>query len=113
MGTPVLLIAGVTRDLHVLMVSGEDSLKHATADSRLAVWEMIYGRYRYCFWLGLVMSILGGLLPWLVLYKSLSFANSSPGPVLVVGVAGAPFVLIGLLLYWHAYVQAGQSVPLA
>jgi len=35
------------------------------------------------------------------------------GPAIIVGVAGAPFALIGLLLYEHAYVQAGQSVPLA
>jgi formate-dependent nitrite reductase membrane component NrfD len=110
---PLLWILAVTSVVHVLMVWGETSLTHATAHSRLAVWEMIYGRYRYYFWLGLVMSILGGLLPWLVLYKSLSFANSSPGPAIVVGVAGAPFALIGLLLYEHAYVQAGQSVPLA
>jgi Fe-S-cluster-containing dehydrogenase component/formate-dependent nitrite reductase membrane component NrfD len=110
---PLLWILAVTSVVHVLMVWGETSLTHSTAHSRLAVWEMIYGRYRYYFWLGLVMSILGGLLPWLVLYKSLSFANSSPGPALVVGVAGAPFALIGILLYEHAYVQAGQSVPLA
>ena len=29
------------------------------------------------------------------------------------GVAGAPLALIGLMLYENAYVQAGQSVPLA
>jgi hypothetical protein len=29
------------------------------------------------------------------------------------GVAGAPLALIGLMLFEHAYVQAGQSVPLA
>jgi hypothetical protein len=29
------------------------------------------------------------------------------------GLASLPFALIGLLLYEHAYVQAGQSVPLA
>ena len=31
----------------------------------------------------------------------------------LVGLAAAPLALIGLLLYEHAYVQAGQSVPLA
>jgi hypothetical protein len=30
-----------------------------------------------------------------------------------IGVAGAPMALIGLMLYENAYVQAGQSVPLA
>jgi hypothetical protein len=29
------------------------------------------------------------------------------------GIAGAPFALMGLMLYENAYVQAGQSVPLA
>ena len=33
--------------------------------------------------------------------------------VLLVGLAAAPLALIGLLLYEHAYVQAGQAVPLA
>jgi len=30
-----------------------------------------------------------------------------------IGVAGAPLALIGLMLFENAYVQAGQSVPLA
>jgi len=29
------------------------------------------------------------------------------------GVGGAPLALIGMMLFEHAYVQAGQSVPLA
>jgi len=30
-----------------------------------------------------------------------------------IGIGGAPLALIGLMLFEHAYVQAGQSVPLA
>jgi hypothetical protein len=30
-----------------------------------------------------------------------------------IGLAGAPFALIGLMLFENAYVQAAQSVPLA
>jgi len=30
-----------------------------------------------------------------------------------IGVAAAPLALAGLLAYEHAFVQAGQSVPLA
>jgi hypothetical protein len=30
-----------------------------------------------------------------------------------IGIGGAPLALIGMMLYEHAYVQAGQSVPLA
>jgi hypothetical protein len=53
------------------------------------------------------------LLPWTVIAGHLDIANAW-GPVSVyVGVAGAAPALVGLLLYEHAYVQAGQSVPLA
>ena len=88
----------VTSLLHVLMIWGEVSLTHSTAHARLAVWEMTRGRYRQYFWAGLALSITGGLLPWFPM---------------AVGIAGPPLALIGLLLHEHAYVQAGQSVPLA
>jgi len=90
--------------LHVLMVWGEVSLTHPTAHARLAIWEMVRGRYRNDFWVGTVLSILGGLLPWLAITGVVS---------LTIGAAGSSLALIGLLLYENAYVQAGQSVPLA
>jgi Fe-S-cluster-containing dehydrogenase component/formate-dependent nitrite reductase membrane component NrfD len=101
---PLLWILGVTSLLHVLMVWGEISLTHPTAHARLAAWEMVSGRYRGDFWIGMALSILGGALPWLAI-----FSNINPW----IGVAGAPMALIGLMLYENAYVQAGQSVPLA
>lgn len=101
---PLLWILAITSLLHVLMIWGEVSLTHSTAHARLAVWEMVRGRYRSDFWLGLILSILGGLLPWLAL---LGYVSTS------LGVGGAPLALIGLMLYENAYVQAGQSVPLA
>jgi hypothetical protein len=61
----------------------------------------------------MLFSILGGLLPWIVLITSLPGAEPLPPAPVVFGVIGAPLALIGLLLYEHAYVQAGQSVPLA
>ena len=86
------------------MIWGEITLTHATAHARVAIWEMIRGRYQGAFWIGLVLSMLGAALPWLAIfgYLSLSF-----------GIAGSPLALIGVMLYEHAYVQAGQSVPLA
>jgi formate-dependent nitrite reductase membrane component NrfD/ferredoxin len=90
--------------LHLLMVWGEVSLTHPTAHARLAIWEMVKGRYRNDFWIGTVLSILGGLLPWLAVTGTVSYT---------IGVAGAPTALLGLMLYENAYVQAGQSVPLA
>ncbi len=90
--------------LHLLMVWGEVSLTHPTAHARLAIWEMVRGRYRSDFWIGIALSILGGLLPWLAIVGVVGFA---------IGAAGSSLALIGLLLYENAYVQAGQSVPLA
>jgi len=92
---PALLwILGATSILHLLMVWGEVTLTHPTAHARLAVWEMTRGRFRAYFWTGIMLTLLGSLAPAL-------------------GLAAVPLALVGLLLYEHAYVQAGQSVPLA
>jgi Fe-S-cluster-containing dehydrogenase component/formate-dependent nitrite reductase membrane component NrfD len=101
---PLTWLLAVASIVHLLMIWGEVSLTHATAHARLAVWEMVRGRYRSDFWMGTVLSLGGGLVPWLALVGVLS-------PTM--GIAGAPLALMGLVLYEHAYVQAGQSVPLA
>ena len=90
--------------IHLLMIWGEVSLTHPTSHSRLAVWEMVKGRYKSEFGIGIVLSLFGGLLPLLGLLNVLD-------PLY--GIAGAPLALIGMMLFEHAYVQAGQSVPLA
>jgi len=95
---------GVSSMIHLLMVWGEVSLTHPTAHARLAIWEMVKGRYKSDFWTGTILSLLGGLLPLLAALGVLGIS---------LGVAGAPLALIGLMLFEHAYVQAGQSVPLA
>jgi Fe-S-cluster-containing dehydrogenase component/formate-dependent nitrite reductase membrane component NrfD len=100
--SPLLWILAGTSLLHILMVWGEVSVTHATAHSRLAVWEMVQGRYRSDFWIGIALSILGGLFSWLAIFGVAS-----------VSIGAAPMALIGLMLYENAYVQAGQSVPLA
>lgn len=99
-----LEILAITTLLHLLMIWGEVSLTHPTAHARLAIWEMVKGRYKSDFWIGSALSFLGGLIPALALFGVISAA---------LGVAGAPLALIGLMLFENAYVQAGQSVPLA
>jgi Fe-S-cluster-containing dehydrogenase component/formate-dependent nitrite reductase membrane component NrfD len=99
-----LWILAVTSLLHVLMIWGEVSLTHPTAHARLAIWEMVRGRHQNEFWIGIALSTLGGLLPWLAIFGYVSTS---------IGIGGAPLALIGLMLFEHAYVQAGQSVPLA
>jgi Ni/Fe-hydrogenase subunit HybB-like protein len=90
--------------LHVLMIWGEVSLTHSTSHARVAIWEMTRGRYRNSFCAGVALSVIGGAFPMLAI---LGYVETS------MGVAGAPLALVGMMLYEHAYVQAGQSVPLA
>ena len=100
----MLWIVAITSMLHLSMIWGEVSLTHSTAHARVAIWEMMHGRYRSSFWIGLLLSILGGVM---VALEILGYASIS------IGIGGAPLALIGVMLYEHAYVQAGQSVPLA
>jgi Fe-S-cluster-containing dehydrogenase component/formate-dependent nitrite reductase membrane component NrfD len=80
--------------VHLLMVAGEVTLPHGTAHARLAAHNMTTGRLGRFFWVGVVLVAVAFAAPWL--------------PI-VAAVAG----LVGLLAHEHAYVQAGQSVPLA
>jgi formate-dependent nitrite reductase membrane component NrfD/ferredoxin len=101
---PLMWMIASTSLLHVLMVWGEVTLVHPTAHARLAVWEMVSGRYKTDFMVGMLLSILGGTLPWIALATDTS---------IWLGVGGALFALIGMMIYEQAYVQAGQAVPLA
>lgn len=83
--------------VHLLFVLGEVTLPHPTAHAKLAAHTMTHGRYAGPFWGGLALVALGLFAPlatpvsaWLALAA-----------------------LVGLLLHEHAYVQSGQSVPLA
>src|SRR5215207_154519 len=79
---------------HLLMVAAQASTAHATAHAALASHELTRGRYALWFWAGAALVAVAAAAPWL-------------------GVAAAPLALAGLLAHEHAYVQAGQAVPLA
>jgi len=91
---PLAWTLGGAALVHLLLVWGEVTLTHPTAHARLAVWEMTRGRYAAFFWAGVALVLMAVSAPWL-------------------GVAAAPLALVGLALHEHAYVQAGQAVPLA
>jgi hypothetical protein len=91
---PLLWSLGALSLIHLLFIWGEVSIVHPTAHAHLAVREMTRGRYRAYFLAGIALTVVGVFAPWL-------------------GLAAVPFALAGLLLFEHAYVQAGQSVPLA
>jgi formate-dependent nitrite reductase membrane component NrfD len=92
---PVASFFGLALVLHVALAVGEATVGHPTAHAALAAHNMTRGRYAGFFWGGLVLSVV-----------ALSTAAAVP-------VGGALAGLVGLLLFEHAYVQAGQSVPLA
>jgi len=87
---------------HLLLSFGELTLTHATAHARLAAHEMWGGRWAPWFWGGVLGVGAGGIL-------AIPAVLAAPWGGLVVGV----LVLVGLFGHEHAYVQAGQSVPLA
>ncbi len=91
-GVEVLLCAAAVA--HLLLVGGEVTLTHPTAHAHLAAGEMTRGRFARFFWPGLLLVAVAAAAPW-------------------IGVVATPFALVGLLAHEHAYVQAGQSVPLA
>jgi Fe-S-cluster-containing dehydrogenase component/formate-dependent nitrite reductase membrane component NrfD len=95
---------GLTSLFHLLMIWGEVTLTHPTAHARLAVREMVRGRYSAFFWIGLTLALLCCLAPWLSLMGDFD---------MLIGLVASALALSGLLSYEHAYVQAGQSVPLA
>jgi ferredoxin/Ni/Fe-hydrogenase subunit HybB-like protein len=112
-GLALLWILAISTLVHLVMVAGELSLTHATAHTRAAIWEMTRGRYRSFFWAGIILSALGGLLPMIVLAGQLPILEGVPVIEPTVAAGATPLALVGLALYEHAYVQAGQSVPLA
>jgi Fe-S-cluster-containing dehydrogenase component/formate-dependent nitrite reductase membrane component NrfD len=93
----VRLLAAVTGGaslVHVLLVAGEVGWAHPTAHAELAARTMVAGRYAAVFWAALGLMAAGAVAPWM-------------------GAIAAPLALAGLLAYEHAYLQSGQSVPLA
>ena len=92
--TGLLDVLAAAAAAHLVMVAGEAMPRHPTAHARLAVDEMVRGRFAGFFWPGLVLSALGVAAPW-------------------IGLAAAPCALVGIALHKHAFVQAGQAVPLA
>jgi Fe-S-cluster-containing dehydrogenase component/formate-dependent nitrite reductase membrane component NrfD len=86
-----ILTSGLT---HAALVAVETTIAHATAHAAQAAHEMTGGRYARLFWSSLVLVSAAVTAPWF-------------------GAAAGLAALAGLALYEHAYVQAGQSVPLA
>ncbi len=79
---------------HLALVAAELTLPHPTEHARLAVRNMTQGRRSVPFWVGVGLVGVSVFAPRL-------------------GRVAAALALTGLAAYEDAYVQAGQSVPLA
>lgn len=109
----VLWVFAIALPFHLLCVIGEITLTHPTTHARLAVREMVWGRYRVPFWLGMAMTLFAMLA-----LGAVALVNTQTGTrdfefVFYVLWVSFPVAALGLLFHEHAYVQAGQSVPLA
>ena len=91
---PLLWIVCGASLAHLAFVVSESTIAHATAHAALAAHEMTHGRFARTFWVAVVL---------------VAIAVGAPG----LGIAAAFLALAGLALHEHAYVQAGQAVPLA
>ncbi|MHB8146798.1 MAG: 4Fe-4S dicluster domain-containing protein [Vulcanimicrobiaceae bacterium] len=90
----LLVVLGISSAVHIVFVIAEMTMGHPTAHAHLAAHEMVRGRYGRWFWAGGIFLVVAVLAPW-------------------IGQVAVPLALLGLVAYEHAYVQAGQSVPLA
>jgi formate-dependent nitrite reductase membrane component NrfD len=82
------VLVAVAAGVHLVLVAAEVTLaERAGGHARLAGRQLTVGRYRRSFWISVILVLVAVVVPWLA--------------------------LVGLLAYEHAYVRAGQCVPLA
>jgi Fe-S-cluster-containing dehydrogenase component/formate-dependent nitrite reductase membrane component NrfD len=84
----------------VVTLMGEATSRHGSANAAAAAKVLVHGRYAFLFW----TAVLGGaVLPLFILL----FGHRAAEPV------AAMLALAGLLGYEHAFVMAGQAVPIS
>ncbi len=91
---PLAWLLSVSSLAHLALVMVEAVSGEPTAHAKLARWELTSGTFGGYLKLGAGLALAGALAPW-------------------IGAIALPLALAGLMAYEHAYVQAGQIVPLA
>jgi Fe-S-cluster-containing dehydrogenase component/formate-dependent nitrite reductase membrane component NrfD len=92
--TPLRWTVCAASIVHLAFVASDITMAHPTMHAKVASWEMTRGRFARLFWAGAALVVVAATAP-------------------AIGVAAAVVALVGLALHEHAYVQAGQAVPLA
>jgi len=82
--------------LHLALVLSEAVIPHMTRDATRAAKQLISGAYARLYWSS-ILSAMGAIVA------------AAAGMAAI----GGALALVSLLLYEHAYVQAGQSIPLS
>jgi formate-dependent nitrite reductase membrane component NrfD len=98
-----LMLWSLLGNLFITLI-GELWLPHGTQDAAKAATIMVRGAYAKCFWGAVV--VVGHAVPLLLLVLV-------PGSVLMVSLVAGVLSLIGLLVYEHLWLMAGQAVPLS
>lgn len=98
-----LLLWGLVANVLITLV-GELWLPHGTQDAAQAARLILHGVYSRAFW-GLVIGV-GHVLPVLLLALI-------PGTAMIVTALAGVGALIGLLVFEHIWVLAGQAAPLS
>ncbi len=93
--------------VHGLLILGELALPHGTEAGNRAAGYILHGPLSFLFWSGAVLA--GIVIPVNVL--AYTIANPAVGRQL--GLLAPCLALAGLLSYQHAYVRAGQALPLS
>lgn len=98
-----VLLWSLVANLFITLV-GELWMPHGTQDAAQAVHMIVRGPYSKPFWGGVV--VVGHLIPILLLALI-------PGTAVLVSCIAAVVALIGLLIFEHIWLLAGQAVPLS
>jgi len=101
-GVTRTLIAALILNLFVILF-GEFLTMHGTTDAHRAKKLITHGPFKNLFWVGAILF--GNVLP----LGLLLVASMSAPAVIIAAIAS----LIGLLIFEHIWVIAGQSVPLS
>ena len=94
-------VFGLSLGVHLFLGLSELFMPHVTEEAARAARNMTWGKLASLFWGGLALSLVA---------LALTVVTSDLEPWLAIA---ALLALVGLLLYEHAYIQAGQSVPLS
>jgi formate-dependent nitrite reductase membrane component NrfD len=85
------------------LLLSELTMSRPTRQAELAARNLLRGRYGTLFWAGAIS----------VVAAAFSAGIAMVGDIAALAYVGAALALAGLFSYEHAYIQAGQSVPLA